>query len=321
VHQIVGGFGDEEARVDRRYAASWAKRAVEGEVIDVQPEGGPTVLRILLGSQLRRLRESKGITRDEAGYIIRASGSKISRMELGRVSFKERDVADLLALYGVTDGDERDALLDLAFKANSPGWWHRYNDLLPGWFQVYVGLEDAATLIRTYEVQFVPGLLQTEDYARAIMSVGQAEAADEEVERRVRLRADRQKLLTRPGGAPRLWAVIDEAALRRMIGGPDVMLAQLEHLLDALHLPNVTLQVMPFRTGGHAAEGGPFTLLRFPEPDLPDVIYVEQLTSALYLDRRDDIDKYTEVIERLCVESEPPECTAEIISKVMEETE
>jgi transcriptional regulator with XRE-family HTH domain len=293
---------------------------VGGEVIEVQPEGGPTVLRILLGSQLRRLRETKGISRDEAGYAIRASGSKISRMELGRVSFKERDVTDLLALYGVTDDAERDALLDLALKANSPGWWHRYNDLLPGWFQVYVGLEDAATLIRTYEVQFVPGLLQTEDYARAIMSVGQAEAADDEVERRVRLRADRQKLLTRPAGAPRLWAVIDEAALRRLMGGPGVMRDQLEYLLEALQLPNVTLQVMPFKAGGHAAEGGPFTLLRFPEPDLPDVIYVEQLTSALYLDRRDDIDKYTEVMERLCVESEPPECTAEIISKIMEDT-
>ncbi len=285
---------------------------------EVQPEGGPTVLRILLGSQLRRLRESKAITRDEAGYTIRASGSKISRLELGRVSFKERDVADLLTLYGVTDEGERQALLNLADKANSPGWWHRYNDLLPSWFQVYVGLEDAATLIRTYEVQFIPGLLQTEDYARTVMSVGQAGAAAEEVERRVRLRTDRQRLLTRPGG-PRLWAVIDEAALRRLFGGPEVMRAQMEHLLDALKLPNVILQVMPFRTGGHAAEGGPFTMLRFPEPDLPDVIYVEQLTSALYLDRRDDVDTYIEVMERLCVESEPPESTAEILSTIMKE--
>src|SRR6266700_1724306 len=194
----------------------WHSRRSGGrKVFEVQPEGGPTVLRILLGSQLRRLRESKGITRAEAGYTIRASGSKISRLELGRVSFKERDVADLLTLYGVTDDGERQALLNLADKANSPGWWHRYNDLLPSWFQVYVGLEDAATLIRTYEVQFIPGLLQTEDYARTVMSVGQAGAAAEEVERRVRLRTDRQRLLTRPGG-PRLWAVIDEAALRRL---------------------------------------------------------------------------------------------------------
>src|SRR5262250_3389371 len=148
-----------------RARSRWPERVLRGvEVITAQPGSGPTVLRILLGSQLRMLREVKGITREEAGYAIRASGSKISRMELGRVSFKERDVADLLALYGVTDGAERDALLDLALKANSPGWWHRYNDLLPGWFQVYVGLEDAATIIRTYEVQFVPGLLQTEDY-------------------------------------------------------------------------------------------------------------------------------------------------------------
>ena len=292
---------------------------MRGEAIEAQPEGGPTVLRILLGSQLRRMREAKGISRDEAGYTIRASGSKISRMELGRVSFKERDVADLLALYGVTDDDEREALLDLATKASFPGWWHRYNDLLPSWFQVYVGLEDAATLIRTYEVQFVPGLLQTEDYARAIMSTGQTGAAEEEVNRRVRLRMDRQKLLTRADGAPRLWAVIDEAALRRLIGGPEVMRAQLEHLLGALKLPTVILQVMPFRSGGHAAEGGPFTILRFPEPDLPNVIYAEQLTSALYLDRREDIDKYTEVMERLCVASEPPEYTAEIISKIMED--
>jgi transcriptional regulator with XRE-family HTH domain len=319
--ESAGEFGGKySARQATRRDPGETQRAKGGEVIEVQPEGGgPTVLRILLGSQLRRLREARGITRDEAGYTIRASGSKISRMELGRVSFKERDVADLLELYGVTDGDERAALLDLALKANSPGWWHRYNDLLPGWFQVYVGLEDAATLIRTYEVQFVPGLLQTEDYARAIMSVGQAGAAEEEVERRVRLRTDRQRLLTRAGGAPRLWAVIDEAALRRMIGGPDVMRAQLEHLLAALKLPNVILQVMPFRTGGHAAESGPFTLLRFPEPDLPDVIYVEHLTSALYLDRPDDIDKYTEVMERLCIESEPPECSAEIISEIMED--
>lgn len=286
--------------------------------MDMQPEGGPTVLRILLGIQLRRLRESRDITRDQAGYTIRASGSKISRMELGRVGFKERDVADLLTLYSVTDEAERAALLDLAAKANSPGWWHQYHDLLPSWFQVYVGLEDAATLIRTYEVQFIPGLLQTEDYAGAVMSVGRAGADAAELERRVRLRTDRQKLLTRQGG-PRLWAVVDETALRRLIGGPDVMRAQLEHLLDVLKLPNITLQIMLFRTGGHAAEGGPFTLLRFPEPDLPDVIYVEQLTSALYLDRREDIDTYTEVIERLSVQSEPPEDTAEIINAIMEE--
>lgn len=288
-------------------------------VTAAQPGSGPTVLRILLGSELRRLREAKGLTREEAGYEIRGSGSKISRMELGRVSFKERDVADLLTLYGVTDQDEKESLLNLAREANTPGWWHRYGEVLPSWFQVYVGLEEAAMLIRTYEVQFVPGLLQTEDYARAITARGHAGSPPEEIEQRVGLRMTRQKLLTRPD-APRLWAVIDEAALRRPIGGPEVMRAQIKRLIEATKMANVTLQVTPFVSGGHAAEAGAFTVMRFPEADLPDAVYVEQLTSALYLDKRDDVDAYMEAMEHLCVESEPPANTAEILSRILEET-
>jgi transcriptional regulator with XRE-family HTH domain len=287
------------------------------DVITAQPGSGPTVLRILLGSQLRVLREAKGITREEAGYAIRASGSKISRMELGRVSFKERDVIDLLDLYGV-DAREVATLVELAREANSPGWWHKYGDVLPDWFQVYVGLEEAASLIRLYEVQFVPGLLQTADYARAVVRLGQPGAPPEEIERRVSLRMGRQELLTKPGG-PRLWAVVDEAALRRPIGGKDVMRAQLAQLIEATKEPNVTLQVVPFKSGGHAAEAGAFTIMRFPEPDLPDVVYLEQLTSALYLDKRDDVEKYTEVMERLSVESESPEHSVDILSGMLEE--
>jgi transcriptional regulator with XRE-family HTH domain len=287
------------------------------EVITAQPGSGPTVLRILLGSQLRMLREVKGITREEAGYAIRASDSKISRMELGRVSFKERDVTDLLQLYGV-DEDETATLVALAVQANTPGWWHKYGDVLPDWFQVYVGLEEAASLIRLYEVQFVPGLLQTADYARAVVRLGQPGAAPEEIERRISLRMGRQELLTKPGG-PRLWAIVDEAALRRPIGGKEVMRAQLEQLILATEEPQVTLQVMPFRSGGHAAEAGAFTIMRFPEPDLPDVVYLEQLTSALYLDKRDDVEKYTEVMERLSVESESPERSVDILSGMLEE--
>ena len=286
-------------------------------MITAQPGSGPTVLRILLGSQLRMLREVKGITREEAGYAIRASGSKISRMELGRVSFKERDVTDLLRLYGV-DEDEAATLVELAIQANSPGWWHKYGDVLPDWFQVYVGLEEAASLIRLYEVQFVPGLLQTADYARAVVRLGQPGAATEEIERRISLRMGRQELLTKPGG-PRLWAIVDEAALRRPIGGKEVMRAQLVQLLEATEQPQVTLQVMPFRSGGHAAEAGAFTIMRFPEPDLPDVVYLEQLTSALYLDKRDDVEKYTEVMERLSVEAESPERSVHILSGMLEE--
>src|SRR5579875_1164482 len=248
---------------------------------------------ILLGSQLRNLRESRGITREDAGYTIRASGSKISRMELGRVSFKERDIA---------------ALVDLARQANSPGWWHKYSDVLPDWFQVYVGLEEAASLIRIYELQFVPGLLQTADYARAVVQLGQRGAPKEEIEHRVSLRLERQRALARRS-PPRVWVVVDEAALRRPIGGPEVMRGQLERLIEVGKEPNVTVQVMPFMFGGHAAESGPFTLMRFPDLDLPDVVYIEQLTGALYLDKREDVERYTEVMERLSVESEPPENT------------
>ena len=269
-------------------------------MISAQPGSGPTVLRILLGSQLRMLREVRGITREEAGYAIRASGSKISRMELGRVSFKERDVTDLLKLYGV-DEDETATLVQLAIQANSPGWWHKYSDVLPDWFGVYV-----------------PGLLQTADYARAVVRLGQPGAAPGEIERRISLRMGRQELLTKPGG-PRLWAIVDEAALRRPIGGTEVMRAQLVQLIQATEDPNVTLQVMPFRSGGHAAEAGAFTIMRFPEPDLPDVVYLEQLTSALYLDKRDDVEKYTEVMERLSVESESPERSVDILSGMLEE--
>ncbi|WP_438819677.1 helix-turn-helix domain-containing protein [Micromonospora globispora] len=282
------------------------------------PATGPTVLRMLLGAQLRRLREGAGVTREGAGWEIRSSESKISRMELGRVGFKERDVADLLTLYGVTAADEREALLKLARDANSPGWWHRYGDVLPSWFQSYLGLEAAAALIRTYEVQFVPGLLQTPEYARAVILLGHRSAAPDEVDRRVSLRMARQELLRRPH-PPQLWAVVDEAALRRPIGGPEVMRGQLSALIEATKSPHIRLQVVPFEAGGHAAAGGAFTILRFGDQDLPDIVYIEQLTSAIYLDKREDLDYYAVAMERLCVEAEPPERTPEILGRILDE--
>ncbi|MCW2919333.1 MAG: hypothetical protein JWN52_7401 [Actinomycetia bacterium] len=266
------------------------------------PQGGPTALRILLGGQLRRLRESRGITRQQAGDVIRASDSKISRLELGRVAFKERDVVDLLTLYGIVDPVKREALLELARQANNPGWWHKYSDVVPDWFELYVGLEQAASLIRTYEVQFVPGLFQTETYARAVTRLGHAGVSDEEIERRVDLRMRRQELLTRPQ-APVVWAVLDEAVLSRPLEGPEVMRVQVQHLVEMAELPNVTVQVVPFRVGGHAAAGGPFSILRFSEPDLPDVVYLEQLTSAIYLDKRSDANGYMAVMDRLCIDA------------------
>jgi hypothetical protein len=273
------------------------------------------VLRILLGAHLRRLREERGISREDAGYVIRSSESKISRMELGRVGFKERDVADLLILYGLEDDDERSRLMALTRDANTPGWWHGYNDVLPDWFQSYVGLEAAATLIRTYEVQFVPGLLQTRQYARAVVLLGHGHAAEEEIEHRVDLRIKRQQILTRPN-PPQLWVVIDESALRRPVGGRAVMCGQIEALATAAKLPNVRLQVIPFEIGGHAAAGGSFGILRFPHPELPDIIYIEQLTSAVYLDKREDVDQYTAAMERLCVQALPLNRTLEVLDAI-----
>ncbi|TDD06987.1 XRE family transcriptional regulator [Nonomuraea deserti] len=283
-----------------------------------QPGSGPTALRILLGSQLRKLREAKNVTREEAGHLIRGSESKISRMELGRVGFKERDVADLLTLYGVVDAQARAAVLDLVATANEPGWWHRFNDVLPTWFQAYVGLEEAAARIRTYEVQFVPGLLQTKEYTRAVVTAGAAGIGAEEIARRVDLRLERQRILDKPDG-PIFWAVIDEAALRRPIGGAEVMRAQIEHLIELMRQQSITIQIMPFSFGGHSAEGGAFSILRFPDNDLPDVVYVEQLASALYLDKREDVDRYTEVMERLCAVSTTPDETIELLRTIADE--
>ncbi|MGW3248117.1 helix-turn-helix domain-containing protein [Streptomyces sp. NPDC001070] len=279
--------------------------------------GGPTVLRIVLGTQLRRLRESRRISREAAGEAIRASHAKISRLELGRVGFKERDVADLLTLYGVTDVQERADLLGLARRANTPGWWHQYADVLPSWFETHIGLEEAAHTIRTYEVQFVPGLLQTEAYARAVTRLGHPRATEREISRRVDLRMTRQDLLAKPG-APQLWVVLDEACLHRPLGGAEVMRAQLEHLMKAAALPNVTLQIAPFDIGGLAAAGGPVTILRFSEPDLPDIVYLEQLTSALYLDKQDDVEHYLTVMDRLAAESQPPRNTARILTRLID---
>jgi transcriptional regulator with XRE-family HTH domain len=280
--------------------------------------GGPTVLRIMLGAQLRRLREAKGISRDAAGYEIRASESKISRMELGRVGFKERDIADLLTLYGVDDEHERSVLFNLAREANTAGWWQKYSDVLPGWFQPYVGLEAAAALIRTYEVQFVPGLLQCPEYARAIIALGHQGASGEEIERRVKLRLVRQQVLTRAEPVT-LWAVIDEGALRRPIGGDEVMRTQIEYLIESTKLPNVRLQIVPFRAGVHSAMGGSFTILRFPDPELPDLIYVEQLTGALFLDRREDVDHYAAANDLLCLGADPATRTPEILKSILKE--
>ncbi|TLF77528.1 helix-turn-helix domain-containing protein [Nocardia cyriacigeorgica] len=282
----------------------------DGRVQSVVAERGPTVLRIALGGQLRKLREGKGITREAAGDAIRGSHAKISRLELGRTGFKERDIRDLLTLYGVHDPEERESFLELARKANEPGWWHRYSDLLPSWFGTYLGLEQAATKIRTYEAHLVPGLLQTPEYTRAVVTLGYEDA---DTDRRVQVRQRRQEILHR-ADPPFVWAVIDEAALHRPVGGAEVHRAQMHHLIELAQLPNVTIQVVPYSAGEHAAAGSSFSILRFAEPELPDIVYLEHLTSALYLDRREDLALYLSVMDRLSVQAARPERSIEIIS-------
>ena len=289
------------------------------EPVIPEPRGGPGVLRLLLGAQLRRLRETAGVTPEQAGYEIRASRSKISRMEHGRVSFKQRDVADLLTLYGVTDELTRSGVLSLAQQANAHGWWRKYGDILPDWFEAYLGLEATAALIRTFELQFVHGLFQTEAYARAVTWLGNKTAPAEEIDRRVSVRLKRQAVLTSPE-PPQVWSVMDEAVLRRPVGGRHVMRAQLAHLIEVASLPRITLQVVPFARGGHAASGGSFTVLRFAEPEVPDIVYIEQLTSALYLDGREDVDHYLEVMNELSTEALTPARSADLLAEITKET-
>jgi transcriptional regulator with XRE-family HTH domain len=318
-------------RADREKLASWESGGdsladgsdrTDGEVLQqkrtsVASTAGGTVVRILLGSRLRRLREAAGMSPDRAGYEIRASRSKISRLEAGQVGFKERDIADLLDLYGATDEETRQTLMTLARQANAPGWWHDYSDILPDWFEEYLGLESAATEIRVYEIQFVPGLLQTEDYARAVTLLDRDDLSTRDTDRRVRLRKARQAMLDQPDPLD-LRVVLDESVLRRYVGGPAVMRDQLKHLADIAERPNVTLQVLPFQADG-PTPGGSFSILRFAEADLSDVVYLEQLTSAIYLDNPKDVDSYLKEMQRLRKQALTPPETTQLLRELLRE--
>jgi transcriptional regulator with XRE-family HTH domain len=274
---------------------------------------GPVVLRIGLGNELRKRRESAGVTREAAGEVVRVSAAKIGRFELGRDSIRAGDVAELLTLYGVVRAGERAEFLELARQAEAPGWWHRYADMLPSWFETYLGLEQAAAVIRTYVPHRVPTLLQTPAYARAATALDSPRPV--QIERQVELRMCRQQLLLAPD-APTLWAVVDEDALRPSIGGPELAREQLAHLLEMSERTSVSLQIAPLGHRGRPAVGGPLTLLRFAHRDLPDIAYLEQLTSALYLDRPADVDHYTLVMDTLVARIEPTTRTAAILSRI-----
>ncbi len=292
-----------------------AEDSLAGGLLHGDAQGGSAVLRILLGSQLQRLRAAKGIDPEKAADAIDVTTAKVNAMERGQANLKSSEVAKLLTLYEVRDPQERATLLALADCATTPSWWQRYADILPDWFEGYVELEESASVIRSYELQFVPGLLQTEDYARSVIQLCHGTSPSSDVEQRTSMRLQRQERLFSPS-APRYWAVVDEAALRRPYGHPKVLRDQISYLLEISELPNVTLQVMPFAYGGHPAAGGAFTLLRFAAPDLPDIVYLEQLHSAIYLDKRDDTHRYLEIFGQLCVQAPPPTATSGLLTSL-----
>ncbi|MFJ4470432.1 helix-turn-helix domain-containing protein [Streptomyces sp. NPDC089424] len=283
-----------------------------------EPRSAPTVGQVVLGRRLLDLRERAGIKREEAARVLRVAPATIRRMETAEVSLKIPYLQLLLKAYGVPD-DESEAFVQLAEEANKPGWWQRFHDILPGWFSMYVSLEGAASLIRSYDPHFVPGLLQTEDYARGVLRSGAVgQTRPEDIERHVALRMQRQDLLTRPD-APRMWAVLDETVLRRPVGGAEVMRAQIGRLLDATKLPNVTLQVAPFATGPHPGTYGPFVLFRFAVPELPDMVYSEYLTGAVYLDARVEVATHLEVMDRMAAQAATAHRTKEILEDLRKE--
>ncbi|MFF9909786.1 helix-turn-helix domain-containing protein [Streptomyces sp. NPDC013457] len=284
-----------------------------------EPRSAPTVGQVVLGKRLQDLRERAGLKREEAAKILRVAPATIRRMETAEVALKIPYVQLLLKAYGITDS-EAEAFVALTEEANLPGWWQRFHDVLPGWFSMYVSLEGAASLIREYEPQFVPGLLQTEGYARAILCSGAVGGSDaEEIERHVALRMERQSLLTRED-APKFWVIMDETVFRRPVGdGPEVMRDQLDRLLEASELPNVTLQIAEFSSGHHPGTYGPFVLFRFAVPELPDMVYSEYLTGAVYLDARPEVASHLEVMDRMAAQAATAQRTKEILRGLREE--
>ncbi|MGW7383936.1 helix-turn-helix domain-containing protein [Streptomyces sp. NPDC054794] len=282
--------------------------------------GAPSVLRMILGKQLEELRTRAGLTYERAGAAIGVSHSTIRRMEAAKVArLRLADVEKLLQTYGVTDQQELDTFLQSVREANKRGWWHTYRDVMPDWFAAYLSLEQAALQIRAYENQFVHGLLQTEDYARALLTAGNPHAPAEATARRVALRMRRQELLTRDV-PPRVWVVMDETVLRWPIGGAEVMRPQIEHLIEVNRLPHVTVQIMAFANGPHPAmRAGAFHLFRFRAPELPDIVYLGGLVGAVYLDKGDDVVVYREALDRLAAQAAPARKTEALLGAIRKE--
>lgn len=286
--------------------------------MDPRPGGAPTVLRMVLGKRLQDLREQAGISLEAAGRALDVTHATIRRMEKAEVGLKIPYVEKLLVTYGITSPEEISGFLALAREANRPGWWHSFRDVLPDWFSAFVSLEGEAAVIRAYEPAYVPGLLQTANYARATLRAGLPHAAPEEIDRLLTLRTERQALVTRDD-APLLWVVLDETVLRRPIGGRRVMREQMERLMEATELPNVRLQIMPFAAGPHPAMYGPFHIFRFQLQEIPDIAYAESLVGGVYFDERDDVSAFLEALDRMCAQAAPAQSTKAILDGMRKE--
>ncbi|MHB9857946.1 helix-turn-helix domain-containing protein [Streptomyces sp. YIM S03343] len=279
----------------------------------------PTVGQVVLGRRLQELRETAGVKREEAAKVLRVAPATVRRMEMAEVALKIPYVQVLLTTYGVPD-EEAASFVELAEEANQPGWWQRFHDVLPEWFSLYVSLEGAARIIRSYEPHFVPGLLQTEDYARAVMEAGTiGQIGEEAIERHVSLRMTRQKLLERTD-PPRLWVIMDETVLARPVSiHGQVMREQLDKLLEFSEREHITLQFAEFRDGPHPGTYAPFSLFRFAEPELPDMVFTEYLTGALYLDSRNEVSAHLEVLDHMTARAASVERTKQLLRERRED--
>ncbi|MFI8306096.1 helix-turn-helix domain-containing protein [Streptomyces sp. NPDC085927] len=285
------------------------------------PRSAPTVLQMVLGRRLQELRRTKGLSAQDVGARLRQAHTTVTRMEQAKVTLKWATVKALLEIYGVPESEARE-FLALTDRANRPGWWKSYRDALPDWFAVHVSLENSATHIRGYEPHVVPGLLQTEDYARDVLRLSRPHPTPEELTRRVALRMERQALLTRRDpAAPRLWIVMDETVLRRPAGGSEVMKAQVDRLIEVTDLSNVTLQVLPFGAGLHPGAFAPFTLFRLPMPDFPDIVGTDNLGGAQYSEDRREVALHREVLDRMSAQAMSRGRTREFLSDVRKEWE
>ncbi len=279
----------------------------------------PTVKRRRLAAELRRRRDEAGMTIEEVAEHLEWSTAKISRIENARVSVLPRDVKFLLRTYGAEEGtDEWEALLVLARESRQKGWWHAYGDAIPEWFETYVGLEADATTLRTYESEVVPGLFQTEDYARTVYRTVMIKAGNDQIEKEVAVRMARQERLT-GADAPQIWSVINEAVIRRVVGGPEIMRPQLVKLAQVSEWPNVTLQVLPFSAGAHAGMDGAFMILGFPEPTDPEVVYVNYYTGTVYLEKPQESDQYGLMFNHLRAAALPVDQSRYLIDRVADE--